>query len=323
MYIPCELWWADEGCDAKLVCCPCSAQAILPKSQANLWRPSKFERLQLILWVAFCILLVKELLVSPVTTLPHVHLSDCCVHLLNFKYNCENLWKKLPDHDFAAGAMRGSEGQLWSHLGIIGSIPLVCHGWQQPVLLARASLIPSGTFAWYSRIALYLVSKHRSKMFFHSHLFHPVPVSRPIPCSNLTFKVFLEWANLGEQVGSLLSRACDPSQELAPSLLVDQVLLQQAHVSAVGNKRDQLLIGAVVRLLEKAKKKAVLPKKEPRKLQQARVIYERLSGHPAIASILPSCQSCHLANPAILPSCLSCQMITAILLCCSWHLAAA
>jgi hypothetical protein len=81
---------------------------------------------------------------------------------------------------------------------------------------------------------------------------------------------------------------------------VDQVLLQQAHVSAVGSKRDQLLIGAVVRLLEKAKKKAVLRKKEPRKLQQARVIYERLGGHPAIASILPSCQSCHLAILLIL-----------------------
>lgn len=230
-----------------------------------------------------------------------MHLSDCCVHLLNFKYNCENLWKKLPDHDFAAGAMRGSGGQLWSHLGIIGSIPLVCHGWQQPVLLARASLIPSGTFAWYSRIALYLVSKHRSKMFFHSHLFHPVSVSCPIPCSNLTFKVFLEWANLGDRwdlfcPGLAILRKSWRQASLWIKSSCSKPMCQRLATNGTNCWLAQWCV-----CWRRQRRRLSCEKKSPGSSSRPGLY---MSGWAAILPLLPSC---HLANLAILPILPSCH----------------
>lgn len=71
-----------------------------------------------------------------------------------------------------------------------------------------------------------------------------------------------------------MTRTFDPSQGLAPALIVDQVLLQQAHVAVIGNKRDDILVRCVARLLSRAKKKAFLRKGKPRELQQVTSMLE-------------------------------------------------
>lgn len=70
-----------------------------------------------------------------------------------------------------------------------------------------------------------------------------------------------------EHVGSIMHRAWDPSQAMAPGPMLDKVRLQEARVSCTGSPRDNLIVKVVADLLLKSGKKPFLIK-GPRQLQQ-------------------------------------------------------